>query len=125
MPFSSRHLAINLLAAPPTIYFATACKHMSQIPEKILQAPIKKTERNLAIMDYLTVRMARAKNDKTKSSPKIRYDTTFNYCGIYEKKAQARAKDIIRRFLDYAVEIDYIESYLDEENGVKVSFSQK
>ena len=120
-----KDMAINLLAAPPTIYFASTCGHMARLPEKILQAPIRKTQRNLAIMDYLTVRMARAKNDKTKSNPKIRYDTTFQYCGIYEKKAQARAKNTIRRFLDYAIEINYIESYVAEENGVKVSFPQK
>lgn len=115
---------INIHIEPPLMTFAKQRKQIDTLQKKVLQAPISKTETALKIQDYLITRICRIK--KGNGQPKILYDTLFSNCNITakEKTKRSRAKETVKILLNWYVECDFINSYREESDGIKIFVSQ-
>ena len=110
--------AIHFFRMPPLISFAMERKQITTIPVKLLQSPVSMTEANMAIDDYLIVRIARAKDKKEE---RILFKTLFEKCGITEKKQKQRAPDKITAFLDHYKSCGFIAGYSTDKDGIAIT----
>lgn len=94
--------AIHILRTPPMLDFAKGRKQFSTIPLYLLETEVSKTEKTLAIEDYLIERIARIKREankkgkKRKGYNKIMLNTLFENCNIKGTKESNRAIDTIK-----------------------------
>lgn len=112
--------AVHIFREPPLISFAKDRNQITTIPIKLLQAPLKKTDQNIQIEDYLIRRIAHAKSGR--QPKKILYSTIFDNAGITEPKQRLRAKEKIKKYLDYYISCEHIKAYKEEKDGVIISF---
>lgn len=132
--------AIFIYREPPLVTFAKQRNQIETIDVKLLQSPLRKTESNMLIDDYLIVRISRAQrtDDKKKRAERegkcrILYNTLFDHCGIptkpisnADKSKAKRAKNKIREYLDYyckcgeKVGAHKLRTYTTEKDGVTV-----
>lgn len=138
---------IQIYGKPPLIDFAKKRDQITTIPLKMLQAPINKTERNLAIEDYLQVRVCRdrkqaeetaikkhneyirAKSQKAfrdiSITKKILFATVMKDAEINGRMAIHRAKETIQKILDYYKEenIEHITACKYEADAVTLTYT--
>ena len=112
--------AIHFFREPPLVSFARQRKQITTISRNLLEAPINKTEINLAIEDYLIVRISQMKHPDSKVSRKMLYATIFEKNHITNKLQKSRAKSVIARYLDYYKEIGFIKDYTQSPEGVTI-----
>ena len=113
--------AIKLFREPPLMTFAKERKQVTTISLKLLQAPINKTNQNIAIQDYLIERIAHAKNGTGKK--KILYATVYEKVGITSTKQRQRAPEKIHRYLDHFKSEkgdNFIKDYRKDRDGVTI-----
>ena len=113
--------AIHIFREPALVSFARLRGQISTIDLKLLQAPMNKTEGNLAIEDYLLNRIARAKN-AGKKQEKVLFKTIYDKAGIQDKKQKQRAPEKIRKYLDYYKEQGFIKTYELQADNVTAYF---
>lgn len=111
--------AIALMRRPPLSEFAERRGHVTKIPHKLLQSPISKTEKNLALDDYLLERIGRMKG-KEKNSRKILLSTVFKECHISEKKDIKRTPEKLCRLLTYYQKCGWIKGFSIDEEAIKI-----
>lgn len=97
--------AIHLFREPPMMTWARERRQITTISLQLLQAPLSKTPRNLALQDHLIWRIARAKNGKGKK--KILYSDIYEKLGIQptgekdrnaRKRIQKAAVDLLKHY---------------------------
>ena len=114
--------AIHLFREPPLMTFAKERKQVTTITKKLLESPVSKTESNLRLDDYLIERIARMKSGKGKSTRKMLYSTIYEKCQITTRNQRSRAPDTIKRYLDYYIKCGWITGYMEEADGVTITF---
>ena len=116
------HKTLQLYNVPALVSFAKMRKQFTTIDPKLLQAPQNKTEGNLAIEDYLLIRISRAKKNSNKRREKILLETLYDRAGITTKKQKQRAPEKIRKYLDYYKEQGSIRRYDLQADSVTIYF---
>ena len=109
---------ITLNNEPILIKFAKQRKQITKISQKVLCSPLGNSEGNLALEEYLILRIVKAK--KGKLNNRILFNTVFDNCGISEKKQRQRAKKTIKELLDYYVEIGFLDNFTLENDGISI-----
>lgn len=111
-------VAFHIFREPPMMTFAKLRGQVTALNIGLLQSPVNKTERNLAIQDYILVRIARAKNREAKKRPrqkrapeKILLETLYTNADIKDKKAKQRAPKMVERYLEHFKKEGYIMDY--------------
>lgn len=112
--------AIHFLRDPPLMAFVTGRKRFTTFPPTVLYSPLRKTQTNMRIEDYLLQRIGHMKKAYSKSPRKMLYSTIYENCGITTKKQKQRAPDTINRCLDYYVEVNYIDGYTISKDGITI-----
>lgn len=117
--------SIILYREPPLITFAEQRKQLSAVPIKYMQIPLSKTDENIAIDDYLKVRILRETNKHTVRDFRIIYETLFEKCGVTERRSKTRAKNKIKALLDFYKKNSFIENYTVQSDGVRITLQSK
>ena len=139
--------AVQVLDKPALVDFAKKRKQVSPITLKMLQTPINKTERNLAIEDYVQIRVCRDEHQAKETAiqrhkeyvrakdkkafkdisidKKMLYATIFNKTEITGRTQQFRAKETIQKILDYylAENIKNISALKYEADAVIITYT--
>lgn len=115
---------IVLYREPPLITFARERKQLSAVPIKYMQIPLNRTDENIAIDDYLKVRILREANKHTRDF-RIIYEKLFEKCGITERRSKSRAKNKIKSLLNFYKKNSFIENYTVQSDGVKITLQSK
>lgn len=112
--------AIHFFREAPLITFARERPQITTIPRQLLESPLSLTENNLLIDDYLIREISFMKKPNSKISRKMLFETIFEKTGIKDRKSKARAKDKIKRYLDYYKSYDkekpFIKDYFIDDN---------
>lgn len=120
---------IVLYREPPLITFARQRKQLSAVPIKYMQIPLNRTDENIAIDDYLKVRILREANKRETNKHtrdfRIIYETLFEKCGITERRSKSRTKNKIKALLDFYKKNSFIENYTVQSDGVKITLQSK
>lgn len=123
--------AIQILGKPgekleelPLFSFARMRNNqLTVISRELLESPIKKTDANLLIDDYLLTRIAHMKRDGGTVSNKILYKSIYENCDIATTKQRQRAPEKIKKYLDHYKKCsDGIKGYRKEPDGVTIIF---
>ncbi len=115
--------AIHPLREPPLIEFARKRGQITTIERKVLESPLRKTEGNLKLDDYLLEAIATMKNKAEKKAPwnnKILYATIYRENGITERKERSRAIDKIRKYLEHYKKTGFIADFKEQFEGVTI-----
>lgn len=112
--------AIHLFREPPLMTFARQRKHIKSIPIRLLNSPLSKTDLNIAIEDYLLVRILRAKDGH--SPCKILYKTICDKAGVATERQRQRVPERVERCLTHYVKEGFITSFEAAADGVTFSF---
>ena len=105
------------LREPPLVDFARSRGQITTIDRKILSTPLRMTEQNLQLEDYLLERIAHAK--KGNMSRKILF-TTIYYEARLDGKQKQRALPKIITLLDYYKKCGHIVDYDILPDGVEL-----
>jgi len=108
--------AIRIKSEPFMGRFANERKQIRKIDMKLLNAPINKTERNLAVMDYLQY-ITTYPNTTTR---KITHDMFFERVGATDRKQKQRALEAADKVLAYYKQENWIVDYTMEADGIVI-----
>lgn len=115
-------IKVRFTAKPPLFRFAIERKQYTTIPMEVMQVPIRRTEFNLTIRDYILDRIARMKSGGEK---KIRYETMFdklkNTCNITDRHNKNRCKRVMKEFLTHCKHVGYIRNFKEDLSGITIS----
>lgn len=114
---------IHFLREPPLMTYAKQHNQLTAFDPKMLQSPISKTEKNLAIDDYLIKRIKHAKAHR--GQPKILYKTMFAELEITDKKQRSRAIETAERYLKHYQSCNEIARYTMDADSIKFYFARK
>lgn len=108
--------AVRIKTEPVMGRFANERKQIRKIDMKLLNAPINKTERNLAVMDYLQY-ITSYPNITTR---KITHDKFFESVGATDRKQKQRALEAADKVLAYYKQEKWIVDYTMETDGIVI-----
>lgn len=111
--------AIRVRGIPPLMEFALGRKQVSTCDPVMLQSPIKQTDANLRLEDYLLRRIMHMKNN-TRTTRKILFSTLFKSCEITTKMQRHRAPDKITTLLDHYKKNGFIVGYIPANDGITI-----
>ncbi len=121
---------IHVMDRLPLMEFARDRKQVVTLDRRLLEAPISKTEKHLRLQNYLFERIGIMKNPKRNAPRKILFSTLFERCGLIskknaansdsERKAQNRAKEDIRTYLDHFIKCKWIKGYSETKDGITI-----
>lgn len=112
--------AIRVRGTPPLMEFALGRKQVSTCDPAMLQSPIKQTDANLRLEDYLLRRIMHMKNN-SRTTRKILFSTLFESCEITTKMQRHRAPDKITALLDHYKKNGFIVGYILANDGITIS----
>lgn len=101
--------ALHFLRRPPMADFAEQRGQVTKITRALLESPINKTEKNLAIEDYLLERIARMKHERGQRT--ILIDTLCDKCHITSKKDKQRLPEKLEKYLEHYKACDFIKGF--------------
>ena len=101
--------ALHLLRRPPMADFAEQRGQVTKITRALLESPINKTEKNLAIEDYLLERIARMKHERGQRT--ILIETLCDTCHITGKKDKQRLPEKLKKYLEHYKKCDFIKDF--------------
>lgn len=108
--------AIRIKTEPVMGRFANERKQIRKIDMKLLNAPISKTERNLAVMDYLQY----ITSYPNITARKITHKMFFERVGATDRKQKQRALDAADKVLAYYKKLKWIVDYTMEKDGIVI-----
>lgn len=111
--------AIRVRGTPPLMEFALGRKQVSTCDPVMLQSPIKQTDANLRLEDYLLRRIMHMKNN-ARTTRKILFSTLFKSCEITTKMQRHRAPDKITALLDHYKKNGFIVGYIPANDGITI-----
>lgn len=111
------------ICIPPLIEFARGRNQIDEISKKVLETPISKSEKNMAIEDYLITRILHARNDY--QGRKILLSTLFEYVKIDDSRNQKRALKDIKGIMEHYQSIDFISSFKITAEAITFSCEDK
>ena len=100
---------IRLGDVPYLFRFAQERKQIATVPLTVLQTPLRLTEKNLRLRDYIIKRICRIK-DLT-SPCTILIPTICKSCAITDKSSKSRLIATLSKLLNYYKEIGFIKNY--------------
>lgn len=112
--------AIHLFREPPLVTFAKQRNQVTTISVKLLAAPINKTEKHLAIQDYLLERISRAKHG-TKKQERILLATLTEKAKDTTGK-QGRIQEAAETYLKHFKAEAWIKGYTTDKAGITIYF---
>ena len=108
--------AIRIKTEPIMGRFANERKQIRKIDMQLLNAPLNKTERNLAVMDYLQY----VTTYPAQSTRKITHDVFFERVGADDRKQRQRALEAADKVLAFYKEKKHIVDYTMEDDGIVI-----
>lgn len=101
---------------PRLFQYAKDVDQITIFTTKALNPPVNKTATTGIYEHYLLDKIAHCrrranKNKSKKSTFSFKWETLFEYAGVTDKRAKARAKGYIQKFLDHYQKCGDIESY--------------
>lgn len=105
--------AIHIIKELPLFQFARQRGQITAVPVKLLQSPINKTDKNLAIENFL-IKEIRRKNNRNKFS----YETLFKNAEITDKDEKTRTKTTVITLMDFYKDNGFIKSYTKTKDGI-------
>ena len=112
--------AIHLFREPPLVTFAKQRNQVTTISVKLLAAPINKTEKHLAIQDYLLERISRAKHG-TKKQERILLATLAEKAKDTTGK-RGRIQEAAETYLKHFKAEAWIKGYTTDKDGITIYF---
>lgn len=109
---------VHLFREPPLMTFARERNQLTAVSVKLLNSPLSKTNANLQLEDYLISRISHMKNGFP--NHKMAFETICEKTDITEKKQKQRAREKIKKLLDYYQKTGFIKGYRLEKNGVLI-----
>lgn len=97
------------ICAPPIIEFARGRNQIEEVPKKALETPVSKTDKNMAIEDYLIERILRAK--RSSDGRKILLSTLFKYAKIDDARSQKRALKDVQDIMQHYFTVGLVSSF--------------
>lgn len=116
--------AIHLFREPPLITFARERGQVQPITRQLLESPVRKTDANLRLDDYLIERISHMKNKRSKAPRKMLYSTIYEKCGITSRSQRSRAPEKIRRYLDHYKQCSFISGYIEGKDGITIQLPE-
>lgn len=117
---------IKILDAPPLYRYAGAKNQISRVPMKLLDTPGHKSDRHIAVRNYMQERIATMKSNPS-FNKKIVLNNIYNLYKIQsdnpntEKTNKKRAKQLAVDILDFYVEQGFIKGFEEEKKPNKRS----
>lgn len=111
--------AINIFREPPFVTYAKQHKQITTFKVGLLQSPLKKTESNLCLEDYIIEQIALMKSG-TRNSRRMLFDTIYENCHITGKQRQRTPPKIDELLKYYKEEQKYIKGYAIDKVGVDI-----
>lgn len=111
--------AIHILRRPILIDYASGRNHCETIDGRLLSGPYNKTDENLAIEDYILIRILRATRSE-KGSEKIRFSTICEKVGITNAKQKQRLPGKLAKFMEHYKSCGQIKRYRIDNDSVTV-----
>lgn len=111
---------IHLFREPPLITFARERKQIIRLTRQLLDSPIKKTDANLRLEDYLIERIGHMKNPKSNAPCKMLFSTIYERCGITTTKQKQRTPEKIQRYLDHYKKSGWITGYTTDKDSITI-----
>lgn len=108
--------AIRVKTEPIMGRFARERKQIRKVDMKLLNPPLNKTERNLAISDYLLY----VTSYSPQATRKIMNDTFFERVGVSDRKQKQRALEAAEKVLAYYKQEKWIVDYTMETDGIVI-----
>ena len=105
--------AIHIIKELPLFQFARQRGQITAVPVKLLQSPINKTDKNLAIENYLIKRIKRKNGEK-----KILYKTLFENAGVTDKDEKTRTKATVNTLMEFYKNSGFIKSFTNTKDGI-------
>lgn len=137
---------IRLLKEPPLMQFARGRKHITQIPLKVLQTPLSKTDNNIQLENFFLAYIQRMKHQHKKEF-KLLFSTIYKACStqdkiapaitaggepiergdtnVKERKRRQRLREDLPRLLDHYQETHFISSYKISTNSVSITLYEQ
>ena len=114
---------IKLLAEPPLYTYAKRHNQINSCDIRMLKMPIRSTEENVIIRDYVLEQVLDMQNEKSHRNNVMLYDTLFCHLGLKnatkQKKADVRKK--VHAILDNWVKGGFIKGYEDVKDGKSIT----
>lgn len=110
--------AIKLLSPPRLYEFAQERKQITTFEAKVLKSPLRYSETNYMLEDYLLDRIAHAKNGNLSAT--IALDTLFRECGIKTKQQRYKTAPKLEKLLSHYQTTGLIAGYEIGENNIKL-----
>ena len=124
LPMEFINCAIHAFREPPLISFAKKHKQIITIERRLLESPIRKTDENLKIDDYLINCISRAKSDG-KIYSKILFETIYKVCDINTYQQKNRVPDKTKIYMEHYKKCGFIEDFSMEKDGVNIIYQQR
>ena len=109
---------VHLFREPPLMTFARERKQLTEVSGKLLNSPLSKTNANLQLEDYLISRISHMKHGFP--NHKMAFERIYEKTDITEKKQKQRAREKIKKLLDYYRETGFIKGYRLEKDVVLI-----
>lgn len=104
------------LTYPALATFTEARKQFTEVPRKVLESPVKKTDVNIALENYILRRIADMDHNADHSK-KMLFNTIFKECGINAEDTRtgryqrAKARETVHSLLDHYKATGHIKGY--------------
>lgn len=103
----------------PLMDFAVDRNEITTVPRKVLTTPISKTEKNIALEEYVRGLIVWMKYSSA-APRKILLTTIYEKCGIETTMQKRRAPDTIDRLLQYYKTIEFIKGYRSNKKSITI-----
>ncbi len=110
---------IHVAKEPVLIRFARERKQTFSIPNKILESPLSKTEKNLPIEDYFLERIAVMKKNP-EFSRTILFSTVLKECNMEKDRHPGRIKKTIDLLLDHYKATKFIKDFSMDDKEIVI-----
>jgi len=111
---------IHFFRRPPLGQYAEDRKQVTTISRALLESPISKTEKNLAIEDYLIDRIGHMKRPG-RTERKILLRTLYDSCGISEKKDRQRTREKVKILLEHYKNCKWIKDFTLDGTAAQIT----
>ena len=113
--------ALHIFREPPLMSFARDRKQITTFEAKMLQSPLRKTDGNLAIEDYLLERIAGARRKGLTNI--ILFDTLFQILKVTtDRKQKTRILQTVKKYFEHYKSCGQIKSYVMEPDKITFYF---
>lgn len=114
--------AINIFREPPMITYAKEHKQITTVKVELLQSPLRKTELNLKLEDYIIEQISHMK--KGTLTNRMLFNSIYTNIGITDKKQRQRTPAKIYELLDYYKKQNWIKEYTltEDKTGIDIEY---